>query len=241
MASAVQLSVIPVVRRPTDLPGWRARHRLSRRALGVVKMLALMAAATFVVAWQARPLLKEKLADPASGIEIRFPAGWSGNRWSTSGIEACALPGDIRSGRPRMPPSPTTGCRVALERALPSDFEQICRILGGMDLEPGWSRDESSRLAHVAVYLGMGGSAEQAQIEPLSIAGRPALMLTAPRYGGWGSVVLASGGDIAFIHIYFPTIEDRRRLWPTWRAMVRSVRLVGTPAPIGVDWIPREP
>ncbi len=107
-----------------------------------------------------------------------------------------------------MPPSPTIGCRVALERALPGDFEQICRILGGMNLEPGWCRDELTKLAHIAAYLGMGGPAEQARIERVNMAGRPALMLTAPRYDGWGSVVLAGGEDVASSPRVLP--DDRR-------------------------------
>jgi hypothetical protein len=148
---------------------------------------------------------------------------------------------DARLTRLRMPPSRTAGCRVALERMLPADFERICSMLGGMDPNAGWRRDESTRLAQVAAYLGMGGSEEQVQIERVRIAGRPALMMTAPRYDGWGSVVLACGEDVAFLHVYFPTIDDRRRLWPAWRAMVRSVRLAGAPPPVGATWIPPEP
>ena len=222
-------------------PGPTTRRRVSHRVLVAAKAAALIVIAVVVGARLLYPPLPKILVNEVSGFEVRFPAAWHAGQWSVQGAEACVLRSDAEANGQRMPPRPTTGCRVALERLLPSDFEAVCRILGGVELARDWACDETAKLARVAAYLGMHGPGELARVERLRMAGRPALMLTAPRYDGWGSVVLACSDDITLLHIYFPTIDERRRLWPTWRAMVRSVRLRGTAVPVGATWIPPDP
>jgi hypothetical protein len=212
------------------------RYRLPCGALAATKVAALVAFAAAAACQLLAPPLTQRLADEASGIELRFPGGWHGNHVSLVLLEATALRGDSQAPGARMPPGPTRGCRIALERMRACDFEMVSRVLGGWELANDWNSCEEARLEAVAAYIGIHGPAEELTATRCRLSGRPAIMLSGPRYDGWGAVALADGPDLAFVHFFSPTRAGLRLLWPTWLAVVRSTRVRGPASILGGSW-----
>ena len=217
--------LLQALRQPKDQIEPRS-FRLSKRTLVALKCLLI---ASVAAAALARPGARIA-ADPDLGIELRVPRDWHGRPWAPFGVEACELRSDAERLEGRLPPQPTQGCRVSLERFAWSDFELARRLLTGRVPPTGWRDHDLSALREVACYLGMQETAGTA--ERRRLAGRPALMTVAPRHDGVGAVIVAPAADLVFLHIYAPTELELRRVWPAWIAMVNSVRVRGSVEPV---------
>ena len=209
----------------TDRPVARLRARLSDRALMVAKAVLSLVGAGMLCISQAMPGRQEVVTGDLRGIGLSYPADWHGKRWSLYGLEACELRADVERDESRMPPGPTQGCRVSLERLTWREASATC--LYAASPEDGPREYPAPVLGPVAAYLGMHVDAADAHVERVSLGGRSALMMVAPRYDGWGAVVVAPAEDLVILHLFAPTADARRRVWSRWMAMVRGALLRG--------------
>jgi len=152
---------------------------------------------------------------PRVHMVLRYPQGWS--RRATGVV------------------SLSVGRRTAvvwLERLSWSDMEAIRTRLAGAGPCGQTPFDTANPLPWLTCYLRIE-SDPRTRVVATRLGGRRAMMAAGRRSwddddwnrAGWGAVVVATGADLLFMHMYAPSLQELDAVWEDWLWMIPRVQV----------------